>query len=210
MSAALKTKLTPAAYLAIERKAAFRSEYFDGEMFAMAGASEEHCLAKDNLASETRSALKGRFCRVVTSDMRVKVDATGLYTYPDIVIYCDKPKFEDNVFDTLLNPRALVEVLSDSTEKYDRGAKFQHFRQIASLEEYVLVSQVKPLIERYARQPDGTWVLTEFAGLDRVFEFASVPAKVPLAEIYRDVTFPVEPLPPEAPTFQGEMFRPAK
>lgn len=185
-----KTKLTPAEYLAKEQKADFRSEFYKGEMFAMAGASFEHTLAKDNLAGEARSALKGRHCKVLTSDIRVKVDPTGLYTYPDIVICCDKPTFEDNVFGTLPNPQVLVEVLSDSTEKYDRGVKSQHYRQIASLQEYVLVSQDRPVIERYVRQADGDWLLTEFSGLDRVFEFASVPAKVPLSEIYRDVTFP--------------------
>src|SRR2546423_9566079 len=117
MSAVPKPKLTPAEYLAAERKAEFKSEYYRGEMFAMAGASEAHCLVKDNLAAEARSQLKGSGCRVVTSDLRVKVDVTGLYTYPDIVIYCDTPQFDDTVHDTLLNPRAIVEVLSDSTEK---------------------------------------------------------------------------------------------
>jgi Uma2 family endonuclease len=192
MSAVIKPKLTPAEYLAVERKAEFKSEYLRGEMFAMAGASEEHCLIKDNLAAEVRSQLRGT-CRVVTSDLRVRVDATGLYTYPDVVIYCDKPQFEDDAFDTLLNPRAIVEVLSDSTEKYDRGAKFRHYRQIPSLQEYVLVAQDEALAERHVRQPDGSWLLTEFAGLDRVLEFATVPARVPLAEIYRDVTFPEVP-----------------
>jgi len=124
MSAVLKSKLTPADYLAIERKAEFRSEFFKGEMFAMAGASHEHCLAKDNLAREAGNALKGRNCRVITSDLRVKVDATGLFSYPDIVIYCDKPSFEDNVLDTLLNPRVVVEVLSDSTRNMIAGPNF--------------------------------------------------------------------------------------
>src|SRR2546423_14345577 len=102
MSAVPKVKLTPAEYLAVERKAEFKSEFYRGEMFAMAGASEEHCLIKDNLAREVGNQLKGTHCRVVTSDLRVKVDPTGLYTYPDVVIYCDRPQFEDEVFDTLL------------------------------------------------------------------------------------------------------------
>jgi Uma2 family endonuclease len=194
MTAVPKTKLTPAEYLAVERKAAFKSEFYRGEMFAMAGASEEHCLIKDNLAREAGYQLKGGPCRVVTSDLRVKVDATGLYTYPDVVIYCDQPQFEDDTFDTLLNPRVIVEVLSDSTEKYDRGDKFRHYRQIPSLQEYVMVSQDRPLLERHVRRPDGSWLLTEFAGLERVFDFATVPAHVPLAEIYRGVTFPEAPL----------------
>src|SRR5436309_15384121 len=101
MSAVPKTQLTPSQYLAIERKAEFKSEFYRGEMFAMAGASEEHCLIKDNLAGEVRQQLKGSACRVVTSDLRVKVDPTGLYTYPDVVIYRDRPHFEDETFDTL-------------------------------------------------------------------------------------------------------------
>ncbi len=192
MSAALKTKLTPAEYLAIERKAERRSEFYNGEMFAMAGPSREHVTARDNLAAEVHALLKGTGCRAYGVDLRLKVNATGLYTYPDIAIVCGKPEFEDAVLDTLLNPRVIIEVLSDSTEKYDRGVKSQHYRQIASLQEYVLVSQDKPLIERYVRQPDGGWLLTEFAGLDRIFEFASVPAKVPLSEVYRDVMFTEE------------------
>jgi Uma2 family endonuclease len=202
MVAVPKMKLTPAEYLAIERKAETKSEFYRGEMVAKARASEEHCLIKDNLAGEVGNHLKGGPCRAVTSDLRVKVDATGLYTYPDVVIYCDRPQFEDHVLDTLLNPRAIVEVLSDSTEKYDRGTKFRHYRQIPSLQEYILVSQDEPLVERHVRQPDGSWLLTEFAGLDRVFEFASVPARVPLAEIYRDVKFPE--VPPRSPRGRDE------
>ncbi len=194
MSAVPKVLLTPQEYLARERRAEFKSEYYRGEMFAMAGASKEHCRAKDNLARVAGNQLVGGPCELYTSDMRVKVNATGLYTYPDIVIVCDKPQFEDADVDTLLNPRAVVEVLSDSTEKYDRGTKFNHYRRIASLLEYVLVAQDRPLIDRYVRQPDGTWVLTEFEGLGTTFEFASVSARVPLAEIYRGVEFPETPL----------------
>ena len=120
----------------------------------------------------------------------MKVNVTGLYAYPDLSIVCGQSEFEDAEVDVLLNPRVIVEVLSDSTETYDRGAKFLQYRQIASLQEYVLVSQDKPLIERFVRQPDDSWLLTVFAGMDQVFEFSSVPAKVPLAEVYRDVTFP--------------------
>src|SRR4029077_17034813 len=116
MSTAPTRRLSPQEYLALERKAELKSEYFRGEMFAMAGATYEHTIIKDNLAREMGNQLKGVPCRPLTSDMRVKVDATKLYTYPDIAVVCDKPQFEDEVFDTLLNPRAVVEVLSDSTE----------------------------------------------------------------------------------------------
>jgi Uma2 family endonuclease len=192
MSAVPKTKLTPAEYLTIEWKAEFKSEFFNGEMFAMAGASKEHCFVKDNLAGELLSQLKG-VCRVVTSDMRVKVDATGLYTYTDIVIFWEKGQFEDAQGDTLLNPRVVVEVLSDSTEKYDRGAKAAHYRRIPSLQEYVVVAQDRMLVERNVRQQDNNWLLTEFSNPAGMFEFATVPAWVPLAEVYRDVELPAEP-----------------
>jgi Uma2 family endonuclease len=189
MSTAEKTRLTAQEYLAQERRADVRSEFYRGEMFAMAGATWEHTLIKDNLAREAGNRLHDGPCRVVTSDLRVKVNATGLYTYPDIIVVCDEPQFEDSLFDTLLNPRAVVEVLSDSTEKYDRGTKFAHYRQIPSVQEYILVSQDSPLVERYVRQVDDTWTLKEFRGLDRTFEFASVPVEVPVADIYRGVKF---------------------
>ncbi len=187
MSTMPTTLLTPQEYLARERRADFKSEYLRGEVFAMSGATWEHSLVKDNMAREAGNQLRGGPCRVITSDLRVRVSATGLYTYPDITIVCDQPQFEDDVLDTLLNPRALVEVLSESTEKYDRGAKFGHYRQIPSLQEYVLVAQDRPLIERFVRQAHGGWMLTVYEGLTEVFEFASVPARIPLAEIYAGV-----------------------
>jgi len=193
MSAILKPFLTPQQYLAQERKAEFRSEYYKGEVFAMAGASANHTLIKDNLAGETRNELKGRQCRVWTRDMRLLVSPTGLYTYPDIVIVCDQPRFEDDVLDTLLNPRIVIEVLSESTEKYDRSTKFEQYCEIQSLQEYILVSQISPSIERFVRQPDGSWLLTAFRGLQNTFEYASIPIKIPLAEIYSQVEFPDKP-----------------
>jgi Uma2 family endonuclease len=187
MSTASTQRLSPQEYLARERRAQFRSEYLRGEVFAMAGASYEHTLIKDNLAGEARNQLKNGPCRVLTSDMRVKVDASGLYTYPDIAFVCEEPQFEDATGDTLLNPRAIVEVLSDSTEKYDRGAKFGHYRQLPSLQEYVLVAQDRPLIERYVRQTDGSWNLVTFETLSQTLAFASIPVRVPLTEIYSGV-----------------------
>jgi Uma2 family endonuclease len=190
MSTVAKPLLSPQEYLVRERQADFRSEFYRGEMFAMAGASWEHTLIKDNLAGETRNQLKAGPCRVGTSDLRVKITATEMYTYQDMVVVCGEPQFEDDHFDTLLNPRVLVEVLSDSTEKYDRGTKFAHYRQIPSLQEYVMVAQDRPLVERYVRQADSTWVLTVFDDLTQTFAFASIATQVALAEIYRGVTFP--------------------
>ncbi|MCY2964786.1 MAG: Uma2 family endonuclease [Planctomycetota bacterium] len=196
--------LTPEQYLAIERKAATRSEYFRGEMFAMSGARWRHNLIKDNFAREVGIQLKGGTCRVVTSDQRVKIPATGLYTYPDIVVVCGEPQFEDRTLDTLLNPTIIVEVLSESTENYDRVTKFKHYRQLASVQEYVLVSQDQALMERYTRQPDNNWLIRFFSDLMATFEFSSIPVSVPLSEIYSGVRFDV----PEA-TDGVENDRPA-
>jgi Uma2 family endonuclease len=193
MSIAAKTLLSAQEYLARERRADYRSEFFRGEMFAMAGASWEHTLIKDNFAGEARNQFKDGPCRVVTSDLRVKVNATGLYTYPDVVIVCDEPQFEDEVMDTLLNPQVIVEVLSDSTEKYDRGTKFAHYRQLPSVREYVLIAQDRPLVERYVRQGDDTWLLTALSELTETFAFGTIAAQIALADIYRVVKFPETP-----------------
>ena len=193
MTAVPRPKLTPAEYLARERRAEFKSEYLNGETFAMAGASYAHNLIKDNLVAELSTRLRGGPCRTLSSDMRVKVSRTGLYTYPDVLVLCGPPEFEDNERDTLLNPRVVIEVLSYSTEKYDRGAKFRHYQQVPSLQEYVLVSQDEPVVEHFARRPDGTWVLTTAAGLDGELTLATVPARVPLAAVYAGVTFPDHP-----------------
>jgi Uma2 family endonuclease len=187
MSTAPTRRISPQEYLAQERLADFRSEYLHGQMFPMSRSSFQHTLIKGNLAGEAGNQLESGSCHVLTSDMRVRVNATGFYTYPNIAIVCDEPQFEDAAVDTLLNPRVIVEVLSDSTEKYDRGAKFAHYRQVPSLQEYILVAQDRPLVERYVRQADGSWLLTVFDKPDQVFAFASVPVRVPLTEIYRGV-----------------------
>jgi Uma2 family endonuclease len=193
MSTVSKRLLSPHEYLARERLADVRSEFYRGEVFSMAGASWEHTLIKDNLAREAGNQLKSGPCRVLTSDMRVKVNRTGLYTYPDIVIVCDEPQFEDKVLDTLLNPRVVVEVLSDTTEKYDRGTKFAHYRQLPSILEYVLVAQDRPLVERYVRQTDDTWVLTAFSEMALTFAFGTIPVQIAITDIYREVKFPDTP-----------------
>lgn len=187
MSAKPVLRLTAAEYLEIERMATYKSEFHDGEMFAMAGASREHNGIKDNLIVEIGSRLRGGKCRTFSSDQRVKVDATGLYTYPDIVLLCGPGEYDPLDRDTLVNPTAILEVLSPNTEAYDRGARFRQFREVASLQEYVLVSQHEPIIERFTRQPDGTWSLTTFAGMNAVFDLTCAAVSIPLSEIYRDV-----------------------
>jgi Uma2 family endonuclease len=180
-------QITPQEDLAQERRAEFRSDYLRGEVVAVERSNYIHTLIKCNLAGETGNQLENEPWRVLTSDLRVKVDAIGLYTYPDIIVVCNEPQFEDAAHDTLLNPRAIVEVLSDSTERYNRGAKFGHYRQVPSLQEYILVAQDRPLVERYVRQADGSWVLTVFDQPSQMFAFASVPVQIPLTEIYRGV-----------------------
>ena len=182
-----KPRLTPEDYLAIERSADFKSEYFDGEIFAMTGASAAHNIITLNVGSEIRQQLKNRPCIAYSNDMRVKVDPTGLYTYPDLVVVCGKAQLEDAHLDTLLNPTLIVEVLSDSTEAYDRGRKFEHYRKLESLAEYVLISQHWPHVESYRRQPDHHWLLTESSGLDGVLRLESIDCELALAEIYDKV-----------------------
>jgi Uma2 family endonuclease len=191
-----RPKLTPAEYLAIERAAEFKSEFLNGEMFTMAGASPSHNAIKENLIGELYARLKGGPCRSYSSDQRVKVSATGLYTYPDIVIVCGQAEYEPDQPDVLINPRVIIEVLSDSTESYDYGPKFRHYKRIKSFQEYLLVAQNEPVVDRFALQPNGRWELTTVTGLDGELELIAVSAKLRLADIYAGVTFPEPPKPP--------------
>lgn len=196
MSAVPKPRLTPAEYLAKERAADFKSEYLRGEVFAMAGAKYPHTRVSSNLIAYLTIAFQGSPYYALNSDMRVKVSATGLYTYPDVILMCGPPELEDHHGDTLLNPHVVFEVLSDSTEKYDRGKKFEHYQAVPSLREYVLVAQDAVRVERYVRQPDETWVLTIFRDPAGDFTLATAPARVRLADVYRGVTFAPEPTEP--------------
>lgn len=192
MTAIPKTKLTPEEYLELERNSEERHEYFDGEIFAMSGAKRNHNVIAWNIGGELRQKLKGRDCEAYPADMRVFVPETGLYTYPDLVVVCGEPEFQDDVFDTLLNPILLIEVLSETTEGYDRGKKFQHYRSIESLQEYVLVEQDEARIEKYVRHGDGFWLLSEAIGIDAEIEFASIESRLALAEVYDKIDFDTE------------------
>ena len=189
MSAVPKPFLTPQEYLSRERRAETKSEYLRGEMFAMSGASREHNLIVGNVSRELGQQLRQRPCEVYQADMRVKVSPTGLYTYPDVTVVCGEPQFEDAEVDTLLNPTVLVEVLSPSTADYDRGGKFAHYRRLASLQEYVLISQDGPLVEHYVRQDSDQWLLTEQRGLEDMLVLPSIGCRIPLAEIYLKIRF---------------------
>ncbi|HXH95512.1 MAG TPA: Uma2 family endonuclease [Thermoanaerobaculia bacterium] len=180
--------LTPEEYLDIERKSEIRSEYINGRMIAMWGASWRHSIVSGNLFRELSSQLRGKACEAHTNDLRVKVSPTGMYTYPDIVALCGEAELEDEHLDTLLNPSVIIEVLSDSTEAYDRGEKFAHYRRIDSLREYVLVSQNKIRIELFRRDAD-QWIFSEVTGPDAVLHLESIDCHVAVSTIYEKVEF---------------------
>ena len=184
--------ITPEEYLAIERQADFPSEYFLGETFAMAGASKEHNLIAGNAFAELHAQLKKRPCQVYSNDMRVKVKPTGLYTYPDIVVVCEKEQFDDKHKDTLLNPTLIIEVLSDSTEAYDRGEKFQHYRQLDSLMEYILIAQKKHHLEHYVRQPDNQWLFSETDNLQDIVQLSAINCHLTLSEVYDNINIKMQ------------------
>ena len=170
----------------------------NGELIAMSGASRAHNLITGNIFGELRTLLRGSGCETYANEMRVSSPLTSSYFYPDVVVVCEEPRFEDEVFDTLLNPIILVEVLSPSTEAYDRGEKFAHYRQLASLQEYVLVAQDKVFVEHYRRQEkQGTapvtgkdWIFTDFQELEEILSLTSIQCDLPLQEIYERVAFP--------------------
>ena len=187
MSTRSKTLLTPEQYLEIERKAESKSEYYAGEMFAMSGAKEAHNLVVVNLIAELRRQLRPRHCRVYPSDMRVRVSSTGLYTYSDVMALCGEPKFLDDERDTLLNPALIVEVLSPSTEAYDRGRKFEHYQTVESLQEYLLAIPDRVHIDLFKRQADGTWNLASASRMEDSVHLQSIDCRLLLADIYDQV-----------------------
>jgi len=193
MTSVPKRYLTPEEYLAQERRAEYKREYFKGEIFAMAGASREHNLIAGNLSRELGNQLRDRPCEVYQSDMRVKVSSTGLYTYPDVVVVCGEPRFEDAEADTLLNPTVLFEVLSETTENYDRGKKFEHYRALPSLQEYVLVAQEKCHVEQFTRQPGNRWLLWETDDLEGTLNLPSIGCELKLTDVYAKVTYAAPP-----------------
>jgi Uma2 family endonuclease len=181
--------LTPEQYLEIERRAEFRSEYYRGVMYAMAGGSSAHSLIIVNFCGELRQAVKGQKCYVFQTDLRLRVSPAGLFTYPDMMVVCGDPAYADDRRDTVLNPILIVEVLSTSTERTDRGRKFADYGTLDSLREYVLVSQREPRIEIYRRQPNAPWLRSEVTGIDAILRIDCLDCNIPLAEIYDKVEF---------------------
>jgi Uma2 family endonuclease len=195
MASAPRPRYTPEEYLAMESAAEYKSEYIDGEIYAMSGGSEAHILITDNIGAELRSQFKGRPCRAYTSEMRVRVSPKRMYTYPDVVAVCEPRQFTDEHRDTLLNPNVIFEVLSPSTEKYDRTFKFDRYTQLESLTDYVLVAQDSVRVEHFVRDGE-RWLFSVITDLNASIHLASIDCTLALAEIYDNVEFPDPPPPP--------------
>ena len=193
MSAASRPSfVTPEEYLALERAATHaKHEFVNGRIYALAGGSRAHNTIAINLARIVSTQLRGRACQAFGSDMRVKVASTGMYTYPDLVVACGEPRFEDGQVDTLLDPTLIVEILSPTTEAYDRGDKFAHYRRMGSLQEYVLVAQHRMLVERFTRQGDA-WAFSAVSEPGTVVELPSIGCTLALDEVYERVEFPAD------------------
>jgi len=189
MSAVPHHVWTEKEYLKYERIHEIKHEFYQGTVYAMAGASPNHVLIATNTSTSLNIQLRREPCRVYQTDLRLSVSAVGLYTYPDVMVVCGTPQFADSEQDTLLNPILTVEVLSPSTEKYDRGEKFQLYKKLVSLREYVLIAQDTAKIECYSRQADDQWIPSEAVGLEATIELASVTCTLQLADVYEKVSF---------------------
>lgn len=185
-------RMTPAEYLAFDRASEIKHELINGYVYAMTGASQNHNLIVSSIIATLYRKLRTGGCRVYPSDMRVQIDA-DTYTYPDITVVCGESRLADRERETLLNPTLIIEVLSPSTERYDRGRKFQFYRQIDSLRTYVLIAQDSPRIEWYVRGDDGRWQFNDAAGLDAQVDLTAIGCTLALAEVYEQVTFPEQP-----------------
>ncbi|MBF0468003.1 MAG: Uma2 family endonuclease [Desulfamplus sp.] len=180
-----KSVMTQEEYLEFEKTSEERHEYFNGEIFAMVGASLNHNQISMNLGRELGVQLKDSPCRPFSNDLRVKIQHIDKYTYPDVVIVCGNIELEKSGgMETLLNPVVIIEILSDSTELYDRGTKFHHYRLLPSLREYILVSQHSCLVEKYARSDGGQWIYTSYEEMDRIMAIESVKCELILSDIY--------------------------
>jgi Uma2 family endonuclease len=184
LSSNTKVLLTPEQYLEMERRSETKSEYVNGEVFAMTGASRQHNRIVTNLVYALESQLRARPCSVYSNDMRVKVRSSGLYAYPDIVVACGEEKFEDEHVDTLLDPLLIIEVLSVSTEAYDRGTKFAHYRQIDSLMENLLIAQDRYSVEQYVRQSGKEWLYSTVTSPTGAVSLKSIACELKLVDIY--------------------------
>lgn len=187
MAAQPNATMSVEEYLAFDRASETKHEYYDGEILAMAGASFAHNLIVGNTYTSLRGQLRGGNCRVILSDLRLFVQGTGLFAYPDLTVVCGQPRFGLGSPDILLNPTLIVEVLSSSTESHDRGKKFQQYRTIESLRGYLLIAQDTPRIEHFARQTSDLWLFSEAVGMEATLHLPSIDCELTLADIYQEV-----------------------
>ncbi|EFO80936.1 protein of unknown function DUF820 [Oscillochloris trichoides DG-6] len=187
MTAQPKRYITEQEYLEVERTSTNKHEYLDGQIYAMSGASRIHNLIAGNTLAALHGQLRHKPCQIFPSDMRIRVMRTGLNTYPDLVIICGEPEYTDDALDTLINPLVLIEILSPSTERYDRGMKAQHYRTIETLQDYIFIAQDYYHIEHYSRQEHGQWLLQEAIGLESRITIGSIACSLALADVYEKV-----------------------
>ena len=192
-------RATVEEYLRGERASAERHEYLDGQIYQMAGESLEHSTINANVTSSLVVELRGKSCRVLSPNMKVRASLKGLYAYPVAAVFCGEPQFHDARKDILTNPTVIIEVLSPSTENYDRAGKFFRYQQLESLVDYLLVAQNEPRLERFTRHTDGQWLYSAVHGLEASVYLASIDCHLRLAEIYDRIEFPEteEITPPE-------------
>lgn len=181
--------VSPDEYLEMERASDTRHEYYKGEVYAMSGASLEHNVIVKNINTQVLPFLKGKTCDMFGSDLRIFIPENSLYTYPDFSIVCGKPNTTDDENDTIINPSVLIEVLSKSTRQYDRGTKFNLYRSIPTLQEYIMVDSTSISVEIYKRQPDNRWLLTEFKDISDSFDISTIGHRVDLKDVYEAVSF---------------------
>ena len=181
--------ITESEYLEAERTATIKHEYFNGEVFAMSGASIAHNIISMNCSTSLMTKLKGKKCRPFGSDLRVHIPKNSLYTYPDISVFCGKIKTTDSSFDTATNPTVIIEILSPSTRDYDKGGKFTLYRDIESLKEYIIIDSENIMVEKFKRNADNSWQLIDYKTIDLVFSIESLGIQMDLATIYTDVVF---------------------
>ena len=179
--------LSPEEYLALERKAEFKSEYMEGVVYAFAGGSERHNLIVANIIIALGSQLNGRPCKVYPSDLKIRTPNSKRFFYPDVSVVCGEVESADDKRDVILNPTLIVEVSSESTAAFDRGKKFLSYQQISSLQEYLLVSQDEILVEGYARQGNDTWIYTKVTGLEGSLTLRSIECELALKDVYDKV-----------------------
>lgn len=201
MTAQPKRYITEQEYIKFERASTSKHEYFDGQIYAMTGASRTHNLIAGNTLATLHGQLRRKPCQIFPSDMRVKVMHTGLNTYPDLVVICGEPEFTDDVLDTLVNPLVVIEILSPSTERYDRGMKFQNYRTIESLQDYILIAQDHYHVEHYSRQDNGQWLLQEAIGIESALSIRSIECTLALEDVYEKVV-----ITPENPGISRDIF----